>query len=672
VYSYNNPDDPLSTLYGIITPIINKHAPIRRKRVKQATLPGWLTGEIIETMKRRDKAKKEKQFHEYKIWRNKVTTLVRDAKKKFFGTLITNSRDTAQIWRAMNSITNKHRKPHSSPPNEHSADTLNDFFLSHASTIISTTTSPLPYSSTLLSEYCKQKLRKTDSCIIPEVTVFEVGNYINSMANKKSTGTDNISAPLLKTALPYVIGPLTYTYNLCIKNNTFPRIFKSAKVIPLEKSRGNSDLINFRPISLLSVLSKPLEKHIHKYLLQFLENYNLFYTLQSGFRKFHSCHTALVNLCDTWLSAINNSEMTAAIFLDFRKAFDLVDHAILLEKLSYYVNNSSTVALVSSFLRERTQHVFINGVQSSDGTVICGVPQGSVLGPLLFCIYINDLPLHISNKNISCDLFADDSSLHSHSTSISQLQSDLQDGLNDVLDWCNINKMVIHPQKTKCMLLTTRQKRQRSSLNLKLQLGNDSIEQVDSHRVLGVTIDEDLNWQNHINNVSKTVARNLYLLRKLTYYVDRNAQTIFFMAHCMSHINYASTLWCGASQNNLKKLKSLHRRALNLLNSNHQEISGNHTQNILSLQKQFQYNTAVLTFKVRMDLAPTYLSQFLTEAPTRYGSDNYILPRTRVDIFKTSFAFSGSIVWNSLPLNVKSSSSLKRFKAAVKQHLQNT
>jgi Reverse transcriptase (RNA-dependent DNA polymerase) len=676
VYNCNHPDDAVSVIYDAFIPIIDKHAPLRRKRVKQATLPGWLSGEIIQTMKERDMAKKHKNNLEFKRLRNKVSTLVRDAKRKFFSTLITNNRDTAQIWKAMNAITHKHRKTNPSPLNTHSADTFNDFFLSQANTIIptsSSTSSASNYSS-LLSEYCKQKLNTNRTCPIPEVTVLEVGNYIHCMPNKKSTGPDNISAQLLKTALPYLIEPLTYMYNMCIKQNIFPQAFKSAKVIPLEKKRGSTDLNNFRPISLLTILSKPLEKHIQTHILQYMENYNLFHNFQSGFRKQHSCHTALVRLCDTWLQAINNSKMTGAIFLDFKKAFDLVDHDLLVNKLLHYLNNKSTVALLSSFLRERTQRVIINGVQSRAGTVTCGVPQGSVLGPILFCIYINDLPLHISNQNVSCDLFADDSSLHSQSSSVNQLQVDLQEGIEDVIRWCSNNKMVLNSQKTKSMIITTRQKRQRAQLNLDIMLGKDRIEQIDHHRVLGVTIDEDLNWQNHIDNVRKKVAKNLYLLRKLTYYVDNDAQKAFFSAHCLSHINYASTLWCGASQNTLKKLHSLHRRGLRLLSNSqkNQENPCTRTKQILQLDKQFQYNIAILVFKVRKNLAPEYLSVFLTEASSRYGSENYVLPRTRVDLYKTSFSFFGSTVWNSLPLDVKQSNSLRRFKAALKQHLLRT
>ena len=361
VYNYNDANDALSAFYAIIAPIINKHAPIRRKRVKHPTLPGWLSAEIKEAMSIRDKLKKEKKFTEYKHQRNKVTQLVRSAKKAFFEKLIDNDNgDTAAIWRAMNELTNRSHKPTYAHTNI-SADTFNDYFLSIATSITAgTDNEPDIFKITpTLTRFCKDKLHPVDSCKIPEIAVHEVGKYIMQLKNKKSMGSDNINAFLLKIALPSIVEPLTYIYNLCIAQSTCPQTFKQAKVIPLPKTKDTSDPNNFRPISLLSVLSKPLEKHIHKHITQFIEEFDLFHRFQSGFRNKHSCHSALVRMCDTWLSAINKSQLTGAVFLDLRKAFDLVNHDILLQKLNLYLQNSHTVSFIESFLRGRTQKVFI-------------------------------------------------------------------------------------------------------------------------------------------------------------------------------------------------------------------------------------------------------------------------------------------------------------------------
>ena len=184
------------------------------------------------------------------------------------------------------------------------------------------------------------------------------------------------------------------------------------------------------------------------------------------------------------------------------------------------------------------------------------MPQGSVLGPLLFNLFINDLPLHITNTKVVCELFADDNSIHSCGTDVESIQCSLQEDLNDVSKWCHENSTVIHPGKTKSKVLASRQKHQRKPLMLKLTLGASLIEQVREHRVLGVRLDEELKWQSHIDSVCKKFARNLFLLGQLKHYVSTDCLKMFFNAQLLAHINYASTLWSNASEVHLKKKKT--------------------------------------------------------------------------------------------------------------------
>ena len=199
---------------------------------------------------------------------------------------------------------------------------------------------------------------------------------------------------------------------------------------------------------------------------------------------------------------------------------------------------------------------------------------------------------------------------------------------------------------------------------LKLTLGAKLIEQVREHRVLGVTLDEELKWQSYIDSVCKKFARNLFLLGQLKHCVSIDCLKMFFNAHLLAHINYAFTLWSNASEVHLKTLNSLYRRAVKLILPE-QSLSTTaklRKLDILPLQKQFMYNTAVLMFKVHMGLTPRYVSDLLNRASVRYGSNNYVLPRTRTDLYKTSFAFSGPSVWNSLPPKMKTYKSVRGFR----------
>ena len=697
-FKFQDPTEALDSFYEALMPVIDKHAPLRQKRVKSQNLPGWLTPAIREAMKIRDKLKSkikknntdniqllsdderklkqvetEKNIAEYRKQRNKVAQLIRTSKKDYFNKMINNNTDTASLWKAINDITNTSRNKQRNS-SYFSANTFNNHFTSIVEKIRGESTFSINKNITphiSLKTFCEANMKSEHSFQIPLLAVHEVGALICSLKNKKSMGPDNLNSSLIKLALPYIVEPLTFTYNKCIENNTFPASLKAAKVIPLPKSKDVSELNNFRPISLLSVLSKPLEKHVHKHLIEYLEENNLLYHLQSGFRHRHSCQTALTRMCDTWLSAINHNNIVGAVYLDFTKAFDFVDHDILLSKLGIYLKSHPSLLFFESFLKNRTQCVFTNGTFSSEQLIRYGVPQGSILGPLLFCIFINDLPLCLSDPNVSCDLFADDTSLHCSASTITDVQNSLQKSLNNVAEWCKDNFMLLHPGKTKCMIITSRQKHQSNKFTIHLSLNNTIIDQVKEHKVLGVIIDEELKWQSHINSITSKFSRSLFLLNKLTPYIDTDARKMFFYAHCLCHINYASVVWDSAASTHFKRLYSLFKRAMKIIlpDPSLSTFEKQSQLDILPLQKMLHYNKCLLVYKVQNELAPEYLSQFLKPATNRYGSENYILPRTRIDLFKSSFAFSGASLWNSLPSNARSSNTLTGFKHVLYEHL---
>ena len=284
---------------------------------------------------------------------------------------------------------------------------------------------------------------------------------------------------------------------------------------------------------------------MHIYLNDSLEKRQLLHPFKSGFRRKYSCNSALARLINSWLKAVNKSEVSGVVFLDLKKAFDLVDHDILLKKLAIYLKNSSSLPVFKSYLHNRTQCVLLHVFYSSKESVKYSVQQGSVLGPSLFSLFINDLPLHVKDISVDCDMLADDTILHTSGKDIVQIRSNMQDSLDQVSNWCDNNHMVINPIKTKAMTIVTRQKHQLDNLPLDLVLNGAKIYQVSEYRLLGITRDNKLRWDSHINNVCKTVSRRVFLLSKLRYIVDNDTRKLFFSAHIKLHIDYASVVWDG-------------------------------------------------------------------------------------------------------------------------------
>ena len=672
VYQCIDPENALDMWYSLFLPVLDEHAPIRKKRVKQKEIPAHITQDIRNLMKDRDKAKQQfgKKDSRYKRLRNRVSEAIKQSRRKQTSESIERNDALVNVWRIMNEITGK-SKSASNDQTNFSPEELNKHFLSLAQKLQTENDSPNPSYNDLM-EFSDSKPRPVFK--MPLLAVYEVGKIISNLQSKKSCGADSVNANTLKMALPYIVESLTYVFNLCITNNVFPKRLKVAKVVPLPKVKNPSDISDFRPISLLPVLSKPLEKHMQKHMSNYIEESDLFYQYQSGFRKNHSCQTALIRLCDSWYRAINNSELVGTVFLDLKKAFDLVDHEILLSKIHIYFRDKDTTLLLKSYLSNRTQYVHNAGLSSSHGRIMYGVPQGSILGPLLFCLFINDLPFCLKGLDVVCDIFADDNSLHTHDKNLEVINTNLQEGLNRINDWCIRNKMMLNPTKTKAMILATRQKHQLKPLCLKLSLGTSKIQQVEYHKLLGVIIDQKFTWEHHINHICKTVARNVYLLKLLSNYVKVEHLKIFFFAHCMSHLNYASPIWSGADEVHLKPLNSLHRRAAKIMCKQENLNTDQKLKHLglLSLNKQHTLNTAFTVFKIRRDMQPQYLSQLLTPCSSRYGSLNYIIPRANMDLFKRSFSFSGPSVWNSLPASAKSINSLSSFKAAVQKYFLHT
>ena len=422
--------------------ILDIMIPLKKMRVKRTCSPWIHDADITVVRHQRDwlhrKALKSgipEDWARYRKCRNKVTTLTRSAKQRYLSTLASNlSNDSRKFWRNFKHLSARQKVQGGTFDVD--VESINQHFL----TIAHKTTGDLPFLSTSPLSYIS--VSDVPAMMLAEVDVGEVYRHICDLNIHKAVGVDNISTKFIKASPGGMAVLLTRLINKSITSHTFPDTWKNAVVVPVQKSTQSSSLSNFRPISILPVFSKVLERVVYDQIVNHFTIHNLFSNRQSGFRAGYSTQDVLLHVSDSWLRAIDAGQYVGAIFLDLAKAFDCVNHDILLQKLDHYGIRGDTYEWMRSFLCGRTQQVCIQDTFSSRGVITVGVPQGSILGPLLFSIYVNDLPNSVNTCDIN--MFADDTELHYCHSHLQRVEEVLQNELEQVSNWMTVNRLKLN------------------------------------------------------------------------------------------------------------------------------------------------------------------------------------------------------------------------------------
>lgn len=449
---------------------------------------------------------------------------------------------------------------------------------------------------------------------------------------------------------------------------------------PLHKGNSKTDKNNYRPISVLPVLSKIFERHLHNSLYAFLNDNDLLYQLQSAFRKHYSTETALINIFDRMLFNLDDNRINGLVLADFQKAFDLVSHDILIEKLRIYGLDECSLGLIRSFLHNRRQRTVIRGsVQSSSQTLTHGVPQGSVLSPLLFLVFINDLPKGVSQPT-TVDIFADDTtmSLSSPYTDTSGLCSKLCESTRELENWSRNNRFKLNTKKTKSMFVT--------GSRLRTKIGGTSVDEMriftskgeeldntTSHKLLGVYVDQDLSFNEHVEQLCKKLIKRIGLLRSIRQYLPLNERILFYNTTIKPVFLYGGTVWSSTSKCNIRRIFRLQKRAarviLGLKTRDERTITLFKRLDWLPFYDEINVNKLCLLYKCLNGQCPEYLGSRLVRVSdlstrtSRYGAITIRCPRYNRDTEGgKTFLITAAKLWNSLPINIRSSTSINAFK----------
>lgn len=347
-------------------------------------------------------------------------------------------------------------------------------------------------------------------------------------------------------AAPYIVEVLTYLFNLCIDNCVFPQCFKFAKVVPVFKKGDKSDYNNYRPVSVLPVFSKVLEVLINSQVLEYFEHNLLFSNNQYGFRPKKSTCQAVVDFVKNCIYSLDVRQKVIGNFYDMSKAFDTISHCVLLEKLKYYGFESKAIDFINSYLSHRFQSVCCNGNFSNFLPVNTGVPQGSILGPTIFIIYVNDLTAAIDKKCSHSYMYADDLAVQISCKDVTILNSLISDCNSIIDDWSAANFLCLNKTKTQ-------------SLEFSYKSGIS----VDDVKFLGVFLQSNVKWNVHIDFICKKVSRSTFLLRKLKCIVSLDVLISVYFAHIQSHLLYCVFVW--GSDRYVKKLLILQKRAIRII-----------------------------------------------------------------------------------------------------------
>jgi Reverse transcriptase (RNA-dependent DNA polymerase) len=639
--------------------LFNHH--VRLKRLRPINrVNAWFNTTIERAMRERDicygvwKARKtDLDKARLKQIRRTVTRLVRTAKRSYMAKFLNPSLPSGILWKNLRSVGAAEDKMDSGPV-IFSADELNrSYSLNDGVTLLD-------------SSNISSTSNQSEKFVFRTVSFFVVKQAFRSIKSN-AVGLDDIPLKFVKLFLPLILSPLTHIFNESIRNKSFPLDWKRSKIVPVAKIKDPGRLKDYRPISILPSLSKALERIMKDQIVSFCNERGLFNRFQSGFRPGHSTTTALLKITDDISMNLDRKHITILALLDFSKAFDTVNHKILCQKLKAYFNFSvSAIDFIKSYLMDRTQCVFANNKFSNFLPVTQGVPQGSILGPLLFSLFINDISNAILFSHYH--IYADDVQIYLSGSeeNLGNVVDQINTDLTSILDWATRNGLCLNSQKTQAMAIY----RFKPPLLPSIKVGDTIIPYSTKVKNLGVIMNCKLSWEDQISSVVSGVNGALSRLWCTANFIPTETRRKLAVALLLPKFQYCDVLYSQSSEGNKDRLKKCYNSCARYVYSirSSESISGPAT-NITgrTLGQLHAFRICSFFYKIITQREPGYLWEKL-----RFGRSQrtgvLIPPQYYYSDRGNSFFVEGASMWNSLPLEIRSACSIEAFKESYYNH----
>ena len=591
-----------------------------KKNKNWKPLEPWVTNDLLESRRMKNKLLKlkleaptEDNINQYKQFVNKYNKTKRNLKKSYLHDILEHNKgNMKKTWSIINSIMGTSKKQHPLPrsfniDNKPVSDPTDiaECFNNYFANIGKQTACSVPSSNKHFSEYLQNPVQ--GSIFIEPVDEFQILKIVNRLKGKSSSGHDEIPTKIIKRTIFNILTPLTDLINKSLLTGCVPKQLKLAKITPIFKTSDSSLLKNYRPISLLPAFSKVYEKVMYMKILNFLNCQNLFYKHQYGFRPKHSTVHPIIHLLNECATGINSKpqQSTLTILCDLSKAFDVISREILLKKLEHNGIRGIANTWIANYLSDRYQYVAIDNGISSSLEINCGVPQGSILGPLLYLIYVNDISTSTNCKILS---FADDTSICMSDSNIKHLYETGNCEIAKVFDWFCANRLSLNPLKTKFIVFNPPKISATFDNidNIDLKINGISLEKISTNsndkytKFLGLHVDDNLTWEHHINQVNNKISRALYAIKQVRHFLpNKTLQTLYYsMIH--PHLCYGLLAWGNSNLKFLNRTIKLQKRAIRLITKSNYN---SHTSplfgkcKIMKLPDLFEYEVATFMHK---------------------------------------------------------------------------